>query len=616
MAVPPMTRKRITKYHYQPVKPLKPSSATPPRSRRFSRVLRLFGYKPQAVAIKSVRYLEASDSGFVIKHQSAMPYPRLGVLFASLVAIGVASSIPLDKSIASVVSLDSLQQLFQINESKQHMARLKLKSLQDVLPILPIKPVIDEPVAIQLASPEIAHVTVQPIAKPQPSQEIPPSISVVQSVELVSPKMQPVAFKPLSIEKQDKVTATTPPNMALVKHTPIVIQEKQIQISKVLIQEKTEAENENKIFATVKRGDNLSRIFKRHHLSIGDLHRILKLGRKVNVLKSLDIGQKLFMHADASGHILTLQFKRPEHKTLHIAFTGEDGFIVTQHNQALGFTLEKQAELISLKISESGTLEKMAQPLELSSELVAQVVDIFHEELDLRKQALQVGDHLQVLFEGYFYQDELVRVKHVLAVALGHQQRHYLAARYTDKEGRTNYYTPQGRSLYPAFLRAPVKGARVTSYFNRSRRHPILRIVRPHLGVDYGAGWGTPIHATAKGVVKHRGWHGGYGRTIIIQHSSKYQTLYAHMSRYGKGFKQGDTIKQGQIIGYVGSSGLSTGSHLHYEVWVDDEPQDPLRIKLPQATTITLMQKVDFLKKSRALFAQLSTDTQLAGVYE
>ena len=150
--------------------------------------------------------------------------------------------------------------------------------------------------------------------------------------------------------------------------------------------------------------------------------------------------------------------------------------------------------------------------------------------------------------------------------------------RYTTRDGQTDYYDEQGRSAQKSLLKTPVSGARLTSGFGM-RRHPLLGYSKMHAGVDFGVPQGTPIRAAGSGVVKIAGRHGAFGIAVEIKHNDRYETLYAHMSKLAAGIRRGTKVNQGQIIGYVGSTGRSTGPHLHYEVHVDDRPVNPTRIK-------------------------------------
>jgi len=183
---------------------------------------------------------------------------------------------------------------------------------------------------------------------------------------------------------------------------------------------------------------------------------------------------------------------------------------------------------------------------------------------------------------------EGVAVKQPVILAASLHQRDNLIQVYRfENEYSTNpYYDQYGINMKGYFLRSPIKYARVTSVFSNNRFHPILKRNRPHRGVDYGARTGTPIHATADGVVNKRRNERGYGKVIFLKHGSKYETVYAHMSKFASGTRPGSRVKQGQVIGYVGSTGLSTGPHLHYEFRVNGIHKDPLNYPLPKGKPI------------------------------
>ncbi|MFW5426154.1 MAG: M23 family metallopeptidase, partial [Methylophagaceae bacterium] len=178
----------------------------------------------------------------------------------------------------------------------------------------------------------------------------------------------------------------------------------------------------------------------------------------------------------------------------------------------------------------------------------------------------------------------------------------------------TRYYAPNGNSMRKTFSRSPVHFSRISSKFNPNRKHPILKTSRPHKGVDYAAARGTPITATGDGKVSSVGTKGGYGRTVVLSHGGKYTTLYAHMSSYRKGLRAGKRVQQGDVIGYIGSSGLATGPHLHYEFRVNGVHRNPLTVSLPKAEPLEKKYLADFKQKSASLLAQLDSisETTLA----
>ncbi|MEA1890038.1 MAG: M23 family metallopeptidase, partial [Pseudomonadota bacterium] len=181
----------------------------------------------------------------------------------------------------------------------------------------------------------------------------------------------------------------------------------------------------------------------------------------------------------------------------------------------------------------------------------------------------------------------------------------YRAIALRDDGGTLRYYSPDGRSMQKTFLRTPVKFSRISSRFTKARFHPVLKRTRAHKGVDYAASRGTPIRATASGRIIHAGRKGGYGNALIISHGSTYSTLYAHMSSFSRGIKKGSKVKQGQIIGRVGSTGLASGPHLHYEFRVNGKHVNPLTFRQPASKPVQQTQKADFERSARYWEEQL-----------
>jgi murein DD-endopeptidase MepM/ murein hydrolase activator NlpD len=188
-----------------------------------------------------------------------------------------------------------------------------------------------------------------------------------------------------------------------------------------------------------------------------------------------------------------------------------------------------------------------------------------------------------LLYEERYLDGERFGEGNIVGGEFVNQGRVFRAVRFTDPAGNSAFYDPDGRSMRKAFLRSPVDFRRISSKFQPARFHPVLGKKRPHRGVDYAAATGTPIKAAGDGKVTFRGWKGGYGRTVVIEHGGNYSTLYAHMSNFRANVKSGSRVKQGQTIGYVGSSGLATGPHLHYEFRVNGAHRNPLTVKLPKA---------------------------------
>ncbi len=236
----------------------------------------------------------------------------------------------------------------------------------------------------------------------------------------------------------------------------------------------------------------------------------------------------------------------------------------------------------------------------LSSQMANQLAAI------LGSTAVKTGDRFSVLYEekGSGKKSKGARI---VAAQLNHKGKVLQLIRFTDPKGHTDYYTPSGESLRgEALLRHPVQYSHISSHFAHRRFDPILRFVRPHLGVDYAAPHGTPIKAAGDGVVMAAGYRGGYGNAVIIKHGDKYSTLYAHLSKFPSQLKTGAFVQKGQTIGYVGRTGFATGTHLHYEIHVNDVPQNPLTVALPH-NSIPSAHRARFMAQAKTLLAQLKS---------
>lgn len=353
----------------------------------------------------------------------------------------------------------------------------------------------------------------------------------------------------------------------------------------------------------VRSGDSLALIFQRLDLANSDLHQIMQLGDITKMLRNLHPGQVFKFEINEENILQKMVFERTKRESLHVVRDTE-GFRAIP----VELFLEKEARFISAPIKSS--LFETGMEIGLSNNMIMEMVGIFGWDIDFA-QDIRQGDHFNLLYEEHYLDGEKIGEGPIIAAEFTNQGRTYQAIRYTDERGRSDYYTPQGLSMRKAFLRTPVDFRRISSRFGR-RHHPILNRMRLHKGVDYAAPRGTPIKAAGDGRVLFRGRKGGYGRTVIIQHGGRYSTLYAHMSRYRRGIYSGKRVRQGQIIGYVGSSGRATGPHLHYEFRVNGHHRNPLTVRLPNAAPINKKYKEDFLYHSQKILAQLMTQKQLS----
>ena len=225
------------------------------------------------------------------------------------------------------------------------------------------------------------------------------------------------------------------------------------------------------------------------------------------------------------------------------------------------------------------------------------ITDIFSTHIDFRDD-LRRGDTFSIVYTVNYRNGEQVAVGKLLAAEFVNAGKPHRVVLFRDPFGREDYYTPEGESLKKGFLRSPLEFSRVTSSFSNSRKHPIFGFHRAHTGVDFGAPTGTRVKATSDAVVAFAGRKGGYGNQVVLRHENGYETSYAHLNGFASGLRKGQSVQQGQLIGYVGSTGASTGAHLHYEVRIAGTPYNPMAIKLPGAAPLSSALKPTFLQQT------------------
>jgi murein DD-endopeptidase MepM/ murein hydrolase activator NlpD len=241
----------------------------------------------------------------------------------------------------------------------------------------------------------------------------------------------------------------------------------------------------------------------------------------------------------------------------------------------------------------------------VSDRVIMNLAGIFAWDIDFILD-IRTGDEFRVIVEELYRDGKRIAEGEILAAEFTNQGEVFRAIRYETSAGQASYFTPDGRNMRKAFLRAPLSFSRISSNFNPNRRHPVLNTIRAHKGVDYAAPHGTPIKAAGDGKIIFRGVKGGYGNTVILQHGGNITTLYAHMSNFDKKARNGTRVKQGQVIGYVGQTGLASGPHLHYEYRKNGAHLNPRTVKLPNASPIDASLKADFLRAAAPLIDQLN----------
>jgi murein DD-endopeptidase MepM/ murein hydrolase activator NlpD len=347
---------------------------------------------------------------------------------------------------------------------------------------------------------------------------------------------------------------------------------------------------------TVKKGDTLYVILKRLGLNTAAATLIARSDNSDPLVRLIP-GKKLHVRSD-DGRIGDEYIYEDTSLTWVHATRSDDSYEIVRHKLPTTILVRKaKGEVIS-------SLYAAAKVAGISDTLIMNMTEIFGWDIDFAIN-VQPGDRFKLIFEEVYVNGSKKSHGDILAAEFINDGKTYRAIANTDKDGELRYYSPDGKSMQKTFLRTPVKFSRISSRFTKARYHPVLKKTRAHKGVDYAAPKGTPIRATAAGRVIHAGRKGGYGNAVIISHGSTYSTLYAHLSSFSRGIAKGSKVKQGQTIGRVGSTGLASGPHLHYEFRINGKHVNPLSFRQPASKPIQLAQKADFERSARYWEEQL-----------
>lgn len=350
----------------------------------------------------------------------------------------------------------------------------------------------------------------------------------------------------------------------------------------------------------VARGDTLSTLFAKVGLPANVVHDVLASGKQAKQFSQLKHGQVLQFELDEDGQLASLHSKISNLETIRLTKTAK-GY---SFNREISKPVVRTAYAHGVIKS---SLSASAKRAGLSHSMTMDMARVLGYDIDFA-QDIRPGDEFDVVYEQKVMDGKVVGTGNILSARFTNRGKTYTAVRYTNKQGNISYYTADGNSLRKAFIRTPVDYARISSRFSAGRKHPILNKIRAHKGVDYAAPRGTPIKAAGDGKVLLAGRRGGYGNTVIIAHGNSYKTLYGHMQGFAKGIKTGSSVKQGQVIGYIGTTGLSTGPHLHYEFQVNGVHVDPLSQKVPMADPIARSERQRFLQQSQPLIARMDQE--------
>jgi murein DD-endopeptidase MepM/ murein hydrolase activator NlpD len=340
------------------------------------------------------------------------------------------------------------------------------------------------------------------------------------------------------------------------------------------------------IEVVVGRNDTLDAIFRRMALDPADLAAIRNLPGIRQSLDFLRPGDSIRLtHSDRE--VKELSRKVSETQTLDVV------------RQDQGFEAKMISRPVQTKIrTATGTIEsslfQAAASADISDTVALRLANVFAWDIDFVLD-IREGDRFTAVYEQIYQDGKYLRDGEVLAAEFVNNGKIYRAVRFVNDAGSAGYYSPDGKPMRKAFLRAPVEFTRISSVFNPHRLHPILNLIRGHMGTDYAAPIGTPVHAAGDGRVSFEGQRGGYGNAVVLAHGNNIETLYGHMSRFAKNVRLGSHVQQGDVIGYVGMTGLATGPHLHYEYLTNGVHMDPQTVHLPGAEPL----HADLLDKFR-----------------
>ena len=418
------------------------------------------------------------------------------------------------------------------------------------------------------------------------------------SLELESPAEQLTQDQ----DAAEAVQATNEPTaspFAQIENSAEETQETaQAELALAPVAEEKKAPNHREVI--VAKGDTLSTLFEKVGLPATSVHEVLASDKQAKQFSQLKRGQKLEFELSPDGQLTNL----------HSKVSDLESITLTRNDKGYAFnrvTAKPTVRSAYVHGVINSSLSQSAARAGLSHSLTMDMASVFGYDVDFA-QDIRQGDEFDVIYEQKVVNGKAVGNGPILSARFTNRGKTYTAVRYTNKQGNSSYYTADGNSMRKAFIRTPVDFARISSKFSMGRKHPILNKIRAHKGVDYAAPRGTPIKAAGDGKVLLAGRRGGYGNTVIIQHGNTYRTLYGHMQGFAKGVKTGSSVKQGQVIGYIGTTGLSTGPHLHYEFQVNGVHVDPLGQKVAMADPISKGERGRFLAQSQPLMARMDQE--------
>lgn len=343
----------------------------------------------------------------------------------------------------------------------------------------------------------------------------------------------------------------------------------------------------------VQRGDTVVELLRRLNVEDAAAGAYLRTAGEAESFRKLAVGREVQAETSAAGGLVALRYLDDDGAQVVVERQG-DGYTI----RTLPAQLEKRLFVRTGEISTN--LYAATDAAEMPEAAANQLAEIFSGDIDFHHD-LRKGDKFTAMYEMIYSNGTLVNTGRIQAAEFINQGQTYRAVYF-----QGDYYTAEGKSVRKAFLRSPIAFSRVSSGFTKSRFHPVLNKWRSHKGVDFAAPIGTKVKATSDGVISSFGRQGGYGNVIMINHQGRFTTVYGHLSRFAKGLRRGQRVAQGEVIGYVGMTGLTSGPHLHYEFKIDGQQRDPLRVALPDAKPIGDADKAAFQSVADSFVARLN----------
>ena len=362
----------------------------------------------------------------------------------------------------------------------------------------------------------------------------------------------------------------------------------------------TQKSANNIISGSIQSGQSFYSVLSDHGFSPASIARFVEAYNPVFNCRKISPEDTYEIITDDQNKLVQLTIKT-DPVTIYQLCQEKEGLVASKQE----ISLDKNISAIAGTIENS--LFKAVAAVGEKDLLAIAFADIFAWDIDFRHD-LRQGDKFKIIFEKLYHGDTFVQNGKILAAEYISRQKTYQAVFFKDPEGTQDYYTPEGNSLRRSFLRSPLRFSRISSGYSHRRFHPILKRYKPHLGIDFAAPSGTPVWSVADGVVIKKGWKNGNGNMVTIRHPNGYETMYNHLSRYGKGIKVGNPVKQKDVIGYVGTTGLSTGPHLDYRMKKNGSFINPLKKKFPPGLPVKKIYRNNFFGISQQMLAFLNEE--------